>query len=180
MRTLAFPLRRAGTFAVPASVFFLLLTLCPGPLTVSAHQRKKGKRITDSILGVKIGMRLIDAHEKLERFGTTGSREGDKEEEREEAGERKEAWSLSKTQFSSVALKANREGKVVWVTGFVRPGQEIPFAKLGELAQAFRANELQAIWNVETSKGAYRLVAKGQKGKARVVYLLSLDLPPIQ
>lgn len=180
MKAFGFQLRRAGTFAVPASFFLLFLTLCLGPSAVSAQQKNQGKRITDSILGVKIGTRLIDAHEKLERFGTTGSREGDKEEEREEAGERKEAWSLSKTQFSSVALKTNREGKVVWVTGFVRPGQEIPFAKLGELSQAYRANELQVVWNVETLEGSYRLVAKGQKGKARVVYLLSLNLPPIQ
>ena len=179
MRTLALQLRRAGIFAVPASFFLLLLTLCLGLSTVSAQQKNKGKRITDSILGVKIGTRLVDAHEKLKRFGQTGSRQGDKEEE-EEAGERKEAWSLSKTQFSSVALKTNREGKVVWVTGFVRPGQEIPFAKLGELSQAYRANELQVVWNVETPEGSYRLVAKGQKGKARVVYLLSLNLPPIQ
>ena len=180
MRTLASQLRRAGTFAVPASFFFLLLTLYLGPLAVSAQQKNKGKRITDSILGIKIGTRLIDAHEKLERFGQAGSREGEKEDDQEEAGERKEAWSLRKTEFSSVALKANREGKVVWITGFVRPGQEIPFAKLGELSQAFRANEFQVVWNVQTPEGSYRLVAKGQKSKARVVYLLSLDLPPIQ
>lgn len=180
MKAFGLQLWRAGTFAGPAPFFFLLLTLCLGPLAVPAQQKNKGKRISDSILGIKIGTRLVDAHEKLERFGQAGSREEDKEDDKEEAGERKEAWSLNRTEFSSVALKANREGKVVWVTGFIRPGQEIPFAKLGDLSQAYRANELQVVWNVETPEGSYRLVAKGQKGKARVVYLLSLNLPPIQ
>ena len=172
--------RLAGFLVKPAFLCLLAAVLLCLLSIAAVAQKADSKHNIDSIVGVKIGMSLVDAHEKLERLGSSGSRSEIEEEEKEEAGERKEAWTLRKTAFSSVALKANRDGKVVWVTGFVRPGQEIPFVKLGNPARASRANDSIAIWNVETLDGGYRIVAKGNSGKARVVYFLSLALPPMQ
>ncbi len=163
--------RSAAPFLLAATMLFLLSWTAVG-------QTPGKKNGIDSILGVKIGMKLADAHEKLERYGRTGG--GDKDQEEEEAGERKEAWTLNESEFSSIALKANGQGKVVWVTGFVRPGREIEFAKLGDLSSASRASDSVAIWNVATPAGGYRIVAKGFDGKALVVYILSLSVPPIQ
>jgi hypothetical protein len=36
------------------------------------------------------------------------------------------------------------------------------------------------MWNVATLARGYRLIAKGQSGKARVVYLLSLATAPVK
>ena len=66
---------------------------------------------------------------------------------------------------------------MVWVTGFVRPNEELPFSALGDTSLAVRATDSQAIWNVATPNGGYRLVAKGQNGRARVIYFLSLATP---
>jgi hypothetical protein len=70
--------------------------------------------------------------------------------------------------------------KVVWINGFVRLGKEIPFEKFGDHSKATMRSKSEAIWNVGSTQGGYRLVVKGENGKASVVYLLSLDLPEIQ
>jgi hypothetical protein len=89
-------------------------------------------------------------------------------------------WSLRATNYASVALQTDREGRVVWVTGFVRPEKAIPFAKLGNLSLATTVTDSRATWNVATPEGGYRLIARGQKGKALVISLLSLATPPVQ
>lgn len=124
-------------------------------------------RMTDSILGVKIGTSVEQARALLTRHGAGGGRNT-------REGGRKEAWTLEDSPFASVAFKTNRQGKVLWLTGFLRLGQEIPFTALGDPSRAVRLNESQAIWNVALPEGGYRLVAKGREGKAGVVYLISL------
>jgi hypothetical protein len=131
--------------------------------------------VRDSILGVRIGSDLEEAREKLSPLAQSPSAEPADEER--EAG-KKEAWVLRNTEFKSVAVQADRSGKIVWVTGFLRAGREIAFAQIGDLRAAIRATENEAIWNVPTSRGGYRLVAKGQKGKARIIYLLAPERVP--
>jgi len=132
----------------------------------------KRARVARSILGVEVGASLEEAHEKLEALGTSSSKESGEERDGEEG--RKEAWTLRETDYSALALGADDEGRVVWVSGFVRPGRDIPFSDLGDVASAVHSSDMQVVWNVETPDGGYRLVAKGSGGRARVVYLLSL------
>ena len=132
-----------------------------------------GAKVIDSILGVRIGSSLEEAHAKLKDLGTVGGRAT-------REGGRKEAWTMKGGDFTSVAYKTDGAGRVVWLTGFVRPGKEIPFARLGDLARATGKDANEAAWTVETPEGGYRLVAKGPNGKARVVYLLSLSAPPVK
>lgn len=139
---------------------------------VVVAQGEKQKAV-DSILGVSVGTKIEDVHEKLKTLGTVGGRET-------RDGGRKEAWTLKETEFTSVAYKTNADGRVVWITGFVRPGKEIPFDKLGDLARVTGKDKTEAVWDVETGGGGYKLVAKGPDGKARVVTLISLDAPPIK
>ncbi|MDQ3755631.1 MAG: hypothetical protein M3371_12980 [Acidobacteriota bacterium] len=165
-------IRRASPLAglVPLCSFALALSLLP---TSAAAQTDKQTQVSDSIFGVSIEANLNDVRPRLDQFGASGGRNT-------RDGGRKEAWTLKETDFSYVAVRADSKGKIVWVSGFLRPGKEIPFAKLGDLALAKGATDTQAIWNVETSGGGYRLVAKGQHGKATVIYLLSLATPPVQ
>ncbi|HEX8472413.1 MAG TPA: hypothetical protein VF666_00110 [Pyrinomonadaceae bacterium] len=159
------------------AVSLLLLSVTTGevlsPVVAAASQNKAGaQKVSDDILGVRVGSRLDEVHDKLKSLGTFGGRDT-------RDGGRKEAWTLKKTDFTSIAYKTDASGKVVWVTGYVRPGREIAFAKFGDLAQAYYKSEQSAVWNIERPEGNFRLIAKGGQGKARVVHLLSLTLPPM-
>jgi len=167
-------IRRAGLTARPALVLALLCLVFLSSF-VSAQTGKRS-RVSDSILGVRIGTSLEDARKKLEKLSVPNDHPTAKEEDNDEPGT-KQVWILKGTNYSSVALKTNEKGRVVWVTGFVRPNEELPFTELGDTSVAMRATDSQAIWNVANSNGGYRLVAKGQNGRARVIYLLSLATP---
>ncbi len=110
----------------------------------------------------------------LARFGPT-SRSPEKEEEREE--KQRGVWSLARGDYETIVVESDEDGKVSGVTGFVRKGREIPFARFGRQAAAARWTDSAAIWTVPTSRGGYRLIAKGPDGRARVVTLLSLTVP---
>jgi hypothetical protein len=127
----------------------------------------------EKLEGIGIGTSIDEAQSKLRQIGTGGGRAT-------RDGGRKEAWTLRETDFASLAFKTNKAGRIVWVSAFVRPGREVSFAKLGDPAKATTFTDSQAIWNVDSANGGYRVVAKGAEGKASVVYLLSLDFPEVQ
>lgn len=123
--------------------------------------------------GIGIGTSIEDARSILGRIGTGGGRNT-------RDGGRKEAWTLKETDFSTLAFKTNGAGRIVWISAFIRPGKEVLFTKFGDLTKTTSSSKSQAIWNVGSARGGYRLVVKGTEGKANVVYLLSLDFPEIQ
>lgn len=170
MRSCSIQTGRAGFKVGPACLSALVILLLLGS---AVAQKSKEARVINSILGVSIGSTLEETRAKLSPLGTGGGRDT-------RDGGRKEAWTLKGTDYATLAFKTDGKGKVVWVSAFARPGKEIPFSKLGDLSKAARAADSQAIWNVETPQGGYRLVAKGPNGKASVVYLLSLAFPEVQ
>jgi hypothetical protein len=168
--------RRAGPLAGPVRLFcFLSLVLLPPPLGAEAGGGQP--RVRDSILGIRIGSSLAEASARLDPLAFREGREGEEEEREREEG-RKKAWTLKRTEYQSVALKVNDTDRVVWITGFLRPGKEIPFSRLGDLSLA-RATDSIVIWNVPTPEGGYRLVARGRGRRATVISLLSLAVAPI-
>lgn len=187
MKPLDFQLWRTGSLRGPVRLFLLLLIFLAA--SVGAAQKIERAGIPDSILGVGIGSSLDQAHAKLDRLRTGRARmaheesaaEREREEqEQEREGGRKEAWALRATSYATVALQTDREGRVIWITGFVRPGKEISFATLGNLSAAALATDKKAVWNVVTPGGGYRVIAKGENGKARVISILSLASPPVE
>ena len=120
----------------------------------------------DSIHGIRIGTTFEEAQKLLDPLGESG---GVKTRD----GGRRHAWTLREGELQSIALRATKEGKVKWVTGFYRSGQERPFESIGSLDKA-QFTPQEAIWNVVTDTGAYRIVAKGANKKASVVYFLKL------
>lgn len=168
---------RVRAFARTLALAMLLLPAAAPALAGRAGQKPSAGKVVDAILGVRLGSSAEEAREKLKRYGRSGGA-GDDEEEAEREGGRTEAWKLKRSEFSSIAFRADTEGRVQWVTGFVRRGREIPFAKLGDLSAVASMTEQQAVWNVQTTRGNYRLMAKGAEGKARVVHLLSLSGAP--
>ena len=138
-------------------------------LTATAYAQETA---VSSLGGIGIGTSLEDARLILNRIGTGGGRDT-------RDGGRKEAWTLKETEFSTIAFKSNGAGRIVWISAFVRPGKEVEFTKFGDPAKATSWSESQAIWNVGSARGGYRLVAKGMERRANVVYLLALDFPEI-
>jgi hypothetical protein len=161
---------RTGPHAGPVRFFCLLPLVLLASLPAAAGS---GHRIRDSILGIRVGSSLAAARARLEPLAVRQGGEPEKKE-RDERGEgRTKAWTLKDPQYRSVALKVNDADRVIWITGFVRPGREIPFSRLGDLSAA-RATDSIAIWNVSTPGGGYRLVARGEHRRARVISILSL------
>ena len=140
-------------------------------LTATAYAQETNA--INSLGGIGIGTSLDEARTILGRIGTGGGRDT-------REGGRKEAWTLNETEFTTIAFKTNRAGRIVWISAFVRAGKEVPFTKFGDPAKATSLSKSQAIWNVGNARGGYRLVAKGMEGKANVVYLLALDFPEMQ
>lgn len=169
---------RAGSFPDPVPPSLLILLLLASSVVLA--QRGQQTLVIDSILGVGIGTSLDQAHEKLDRLSNRERRDERETADEEREGGRKEAWAMRATDYTTIALKAGPDGRVVWITGFVRPGKEIPFAKLGNLSSAIVITNARAIWNVTTPNGGYRVIAKGQKGKAHVISLISLTTSPVQ
>jgi hypothetical protein len=180
------PTRRTGSLAGPVPLFFLALLVLTSSVILA--QQNQQARVIDSILGVGIGTSLDQARAKLDPLRTHKSRgareEGEKEaieeQELKREGGSKEAWVLRATDYTTIALKVDRKGHVVWITGFVRQGKEIPFAKLGNLSSATAVTNTRAVWTVATPSGGYRVIAKGQNRRAHVISILSLASPPIE
>lgn len=170
MRSCSIQTEKAGPKVGPACLSILSVVLVL--VSAAMAQSSKESGVINSILGVSIGSTLEETRAKLGSLGSGGGRDT-------RDGGRKEAWTLKGTDYATVAFKTDGKGKVVWVSAFARPGKEILFSKLGDLSKG-AASDSQAVWNVETPKGGYRLVAKGAKGKASVVYLLSLEFPEMQ
>lgn len=123
-------------------------------------------RVTDSILGVSLASTPADVAAKLSPLGRVErrpTRDGD--------GGSKESWALTGTRFSYLVIRSSRDGRIMWLTAFLREGQELPFVELADPAQAEHVSEKTAAWNVKTPQGTYRLSAKGRQGKAQVISL---------
>ncbi len=175
---------RTGPRAGPVLFLALWLGMAP-PLGMPAGAQPRRPRVADAILGVRVGSSLADARRAIASVdpravnGESGGEEIEQDRD-EPPGARKEMWSFRGTRFRWLLLKVDSRDRVVWVTASLRPSREIPFGRLGDLTIAARSTNSQAIWNVRRAAGNYRLVSRGLKGKATVVSLISLALPPVE
>jgi hypothetical protein len=143
------PAEREGGGATPAS-------------SVSFEE----KRTMDNFLGIRVGSTLEAARAILQSLGEGGGKDI-------RNNGRREAWALKDGDFQSVAFQAGGNKRIKWITGYLRKGREFSMDALGEAKSASRFSSEEAIWNVPTSDGGFRLIAKGAAGKATVVTLIS-------
>jgi hypothetical protein len=146
----------------------ILCALLPA-MAIGLGQQPQTGTVIDSILGVGINASFEESRELLDRLAKGGESE---EEEREEAGQ-KMAWRFDSGDFTAIAMRGDGKGRVKWITGFLRPGKERPFATIGDLALS-RHTQNEAIWSIRKGSSAYRVVAKGSNEKASVMYLIRL------
>ena len=121
------------------------------------------------LLGVSIGDRESDVLPKLDAIGKRlTSPRGD--------GGRRHTIALHETPFTYLIVITNAPGEVRRMSGFVRPGQEIPFEVLGDIESPSGSANASMFWDMmqEEASRKYRLVAKGNDRKAQVVFLIGV------
>ena len=148
------------------------------PLEVRLANAKSVK-VMMSILGIELGMNLEQAHEKLDKLCDAAHRPKEEKEEAEgEDGEHKVLWQLAKTNYAFVFIKADDKEKITYISGFLRPGKEIPFDKVGETKKAPIQNESTIAWDVVRAKHPlFRVVASGANRKAANVMIFVVKRP---
>ena len=137
-------------------------------------------KVETNILGLELDASLEKAHEKLDPLGSPArpSVEAAKEAEHDEE-ERKVLWQLAKSDFSSVLVKADDKERITYITGFLRPGKEIPFEKIGQTEKAPILTDRTVAWDVvRPNQPLIRLVARGDKRKAKSITLFIVKRPP--
>ena len=187
---------RIVVLAAPAALFFVAASLLaaasdvPPPLVPS---------VPGTILGVRPGMDPEQADALLKPLGTTPGMAGEDKDSKDKDAKDKDAkptkpksgededeghselWTLRGTPYTQVVVHAGTDGRLAWLTGFLRPGQEMPFARFGDPKRALVFRDTLAVWNVlplaKTTVPPYRLIVRGAKGQARSVSLISLAPP---
>ncbi|MGI8889836.1 MAG: hypothetical protein ACR2G0_03515 [Chthoniobacterales bacterium] len=125
-------------------------------------------KVQTDILGLELGVSLEAARVKLNPLGTPGKpalEEGEKPEEGDE--QHRVLWHLTRTDFKNVYVKTNDEDQLIYISGFIRAGKEIPFSKIGEVEKAPISSESAVAWDVvRPNKPLLRVVARGENKKA--------------
>jgi hypothetical protein len=127
--------------------------------------------VETSILGLELDTTLAAAHEKLDPLGNPSrpaieATEGAEHEE----DERKVLWELAKSDFKSVLVKTDEKDRIIYIAGFLRPGKEVPFDKIGETKRAPILNDRFVAWDVvRPNKPLIRVAARGENRKAGLI-----------
>ena len=125
-------------------------------------------KVTTSILGIEINSDISVAHAKLDKLSEADK--PPKEERKKDRGERKVLWQLASTDYSAVFAKTNDEGRIINMAGFLRPGKEVAFDKIGEVNKAPLRSASGIAWDVvRPNKPLVRVVAEGAEEKARTI-----------
>jgi hypothetical protein len=141
----------------------------------------KSVKVTTSILGLKLGSTLEQAHEKLDKLCDAAHRPKEEKEEESEEGEQKVLWELARTDYSFIFVKANEKGQITYLSGFLRPGKEIPFARVGEPNKAPVRNPTTIAWDVlRQNQPHFRVVASGKDAKASSIMIFVVKRASVQ
>ena len=137
-------------------------------------------KVKTSILGLELDSSLAKAHERLDPLGDPSrpSVEAAEEAEHEEK-ERKILWQLAKSEFSSILLKTDDKERITYITGFLRPGKEIPFAEIGQTEKAPILTDRTVAWDVvRPNQPLIRVVARGEKCRAASITIFIVKRAP--
>lgn len=129
----------------------------------------KSARVLTGILDVELESTLEEAHRKLDNL-TDPARPWQKQKGHRQS--LKVIWPLKETDFSSVYVKTDAKGRIEYITGFLREGQEMAFDKIGETKKAPILTESAVLWDViRPKRKPMRVRATGTNYKASVITL---------
>ncbi len=143
----------------------------PGRLAPFEERLKAAEtvKVITNILGVRLNASLKEAHEKLDSLCGAGHPAKEDEEKPGDEGEsgHKVLWELVKSDFASVFVKADEKGKIVYILANLRPGKEIPFARIGQVEKAPVHTSSTIAWDVvRQNSPLIRVVAQGAEEQA--------------
>jgi hypothetical protein len=149
----------------------------PKPLRLAPYKERLAKaksvEVQTDILGIGIDSSLAAAHATFESLGDSAHRpkEAADDAERDER-EHKVLWQLAKTDFGSVNVKADDKERITYIAGFLRPGKEIPFDKIGQVEKAPIQTDKMVAWDVvRPNRPLIRVIARGSERKASSITL---------
>ena len=155
---------------------FWLLRRTDRSQTSSATSAAAAQTIHSSgeIAGLKIGMSMADARQKLDPLRAPG--QVYQPDAKEEQG-RRILWRCAGTEYEWVMACAV-EGNITRIRGYFRPEHRKPFQEIGDTSSALTADASMVRWNLQTAAGKpYRLTAQGAEHRASSVYMFLQELP---
>jgi len=137
-------------------------------------------KVQTAILGIELDSTLESAHSKLDSLGSSSARpveEAEKVGARNE-GEHKISWQLAKTDYASVFVKADDKKRITYIAGYLRPGKEMPFDKIGQIEKAPVLSDRMVAWDVvRPNRPLIRVVARGSERKANSITMFVVKRP---
>jgi hypothetical protein len=138
--------------------------------------------VQTAILGIELDSPLQIAHSKLDSLGQPSARPLDRADEA--AGrtedEHKVSWQLAKTDYGSVFVKADEKERITYIAGYLRPGKEMPFDKIGQLEKAPVLTDRVVAWDVvRPNRPLIRVVARGSERKATSITMFIVKRPRV-
>ena len=138
-------------------------------------------KVITEILGLRVGDSLKQAHEKLDSLCAADHPPTKEEEEPGDEGEsgHKVLWELAKSDYASVFVKADKDDRITYILGNLKPGREIPFTEIGQLEKAPIHTSSTVAWDVlRPGSPLMRVVGLGADERARSVTLFLVKRPP--
>lgn len=150
------------------------------PLEVRMANAKSVK-VQTTILGIELGATLKEAHAKLDKLRDPSQATKEEKEDSEKADEENESrvlWQLAKSEYSAVYIKADDKEKITYINASLRPGREVPFAKIGDIKKAPVQSANVIAWDViRPHRPLFRVVASGQDQKANNISIFVVKRP---
>ena len=137
-------------------------------------------KVQTAILGIELDSTLESAHSKLDSLGQPSARllDGADEAGERNEGEHKISWQLAKTDYASVFVKADEKKRITYIAGYLRPGKETPFDKIGQLEKAPVLSDRAVAWDVvRPNRPLIRVVARGSERKANSITIFIVKRP---
>jgi hypothetical protein len=137
-------------------------------------------KVQTAILGIELDSTLESAHSKLDSLGQPSARRLDGADEA--AGrteeEHKVSWQLAKTDYASIFVKADEKERIIYIAGYLRPGKELPFDRIGQLEKAPVLTDRVVAWDVvRPNRPLIRVVARGSERKANSITMFIVKRP---
>jgi hypothetical protein len=149
------------------------------PLEVRIANAKSVK-VQTNILGLELGSTLEQAHAKLDKLKDPSqpTKEEKEDSDKEEESENRVLWQLARSEYSAVYVKVDDKGHITYINGFLRPGKEIPFDKMGETKKAPAQSSNVIAWDViRPNRPLFRVVASGKDRRANSVAIFFVKRP---
>lgn len=177
--------RANGETSAPTSSLAASPSL-PKPIRLAPYKERLAQAgsvaVQTDILGIGIDSSLETAHATFDSLCDSAHRPKEETDNAEsDERERKVLWQLAKTDFGSVYVKVDDKERITHIAGFLRPGKEISFDKIGQVEKAPLQTDKIVAWDVvRPNRPLIRVIARGSERKASSITVLIVKRAPRQ